>query len=181
MSFKQNTLVIFALILLTCLISSPCIHGNDQKIVGAMCGATAVPAVCETCMNNLCGREILEDLDVIMCSIRCTVFDTDYLINNATDYASQSTDPKVKDVVLGCVADYNSTETSLMSTIDKIARRMFDVTKGIIDNQIYPKMRACTDSIKQSGIPYPPPLFGHGVIVSTDYQIMYQLLSVIKP
>ncbi|KAK9670337.1 hypothetical protein RND81_13G194700 [Saponaria officinalis] len=179
MNLNRNTLVISAIFFVTCLINSPSTQANDEQIVTRMCGETDNPTVCKNCIDNS-GREVSQELDVIVGSIRCTYNDNYDLINSLTQFASDASDVKVKNVVNGCVQDYKSVQDGLITIVQEASKQSFVTAKGLINSLIYPKMNACDDAVKQSGIVIPPTFFGGSITVAGDLKLMSQLLSIIK-
>ncbi|KAK9670336.1 hypothetical protein RND81_13G194600 [Saponaria officinalis] len=179
MNFNCNTLVIFAIFFVTCLINYPSTQANDEQIVIRMCSATDMPAICKSCIDNS-GREINQELDVVIGALRCTYSDNYNLMNNLTQIARDASDVTVKNVIGGCAQDYQSIQDGCMTIIQEASKQSFVSAKAMIDTLIYPKMIACDDAIKQSGIAIPPPFFGGSIIVAGDFNLVSQLLSIIK-
>ncbi|KAK9670338.1 hypothetical protein RND81_13G194800 [Saponaria officinalis] len=181
MNFNQNILVIFAIIFITCLINSPSTQATDQRIVDRMCGVTNIPEVCQSCVRDTRPTyEVNQDMDVIICMLRCALNDNQHLLSGAIIYAREATNVTVKTVVNGCVENYTHVRFGIMKTQMLTKERSYADAKDVIDTLVYPNMTACDHAIAQSGIPMPPPLFGGSIVVASDFNMARQMLSVIK-
>ncbi|KAL9239470.1 hypothetical protein vseg_013789 [Gypsophila vaccaria] len=173
-SNETTLLVIFIMSLATCISS-------DDALINRMCSATSVPIECKDCMTRSgYAGGITEETHVAQIMLFCADSGAKNLSVITKELADNTTNVPLKDLLNRCYRDIDQSRLSVGDIRSRIVSKSYTIARDMISTLIIDRFSFCAHNFRVSGFDMPAPMFGMFVLVTSDFELTNQLLSIAK-